>query len=208
MPVFLNELQAGRDKTVIGFPHLLLCMGVVLEGKNWLYGFHFDAPSQTKTAAEAFLSFIRSKLGGPGWAVRLYGCCNWKERYHGGGRSAWEKEMKTIASVLGYHGKVSGFDTQIIDPTQGTYVQYLADYQQKKCRIFYKRNEKMNFTNQYAIGMPTTEVVSYRIVGDQWSVKTGSVAYTSDADILVTKSNKGHLHELDYFLRLKTFDIH
>jgi hypothetical protein len=44
MAVYLNEGDIGVDKQVIGFPHLMICMGVVLETKAWLYGMHFGDP--------------------------------------------------------------------------------------------------------------------------------------------------------------------
>lgn len=209
MPVFLNEAQAGCDRTGIGFPHLLLCMGVVLETNAWLYGYHFDDPGDTAGSAVAFTNFITDRGGNVANGVRLYGCANWKARYNGNRRQAWKAEMQVIATALGYQGTVSGFDTSIIDPQDGTYVEYVPEYPQRRCRIFYKRNEKMDYTNNAVIGAPNRNVAPFRgdVTTGQMVTNTGYINYTTGADIQVTASNKGQLHELNYFLRLVNFDV-
>jgi hypothetical protein len=54
VPVYLNENQPGSDRRAIGFPHLLICMGVVMQTGAWLYGYHFDSPNTTAESAAAF----------------------------------------------------------------------------------------------------------------------------------------------------------
>jgi hypothetical protein len=65
MAAYLGECEAGADRELIGFPHLLLCMGVVLQTKAFLYGFHFDNNDMgvTPELAGAFLDFIGRKGG-------------------------------------------------------------------------------------------------------------------------------------------------
>jgi hypothetical protein len=209
MAVFLNEAQAGCDQTLIGFPHLLLCMGVVLQTNDWLYGYHFDAPSATAAHATAFTAFIANRGGNVANGVRLYGCANWTSRYGGNGRQAWKTEMQAIATALGYHGTACGFDTGIIAPRDGTYVEFRPDYAQHKCHIYYKRNEKVDYTTAAVTVIPTTNVASFKRdrTTQQMVPSTGYVNYTTGADIQVTKSNKGQLHELNYFLRLVSFTV-
>jgi hypothetical protein len=207
MPVYLNESQAGCDQSVIGFPHLLVCMGVVLETKAWLYGYHFDEVGDTQSAAAAFAHFIQDRGGNTANGVRLYGCANWRARYDGGGRQAWQNEMQTIANALGYTGKVSGFNTAIIDPQDGTYVEYIPEYAQRRCRIYYKRNEKMDYTSGAARGLINRNFAAFKSQDGQIVPRTGYFNYTTDADIQATDSNKGALHELNYFLRLVSFDV-
>jgi hypothetical protein len=209
MPVYLNELQAGCDRTLIGFPHLLVCLGVVLQTKAWLYGFHFDALADTPASAALFAAFITNRGGDAANGMRLYGCGNWRSRYEGGGRQAWKTEMQTIANALGYHGKVSGFNTAIIDPQAGTYVEYIPEYQQERCRIYYKRNEKMDFTSNLGRGLLPRSMTAFRpgLTNRAIVPNTGNTTYTSGAGIQETTSNKGQLHELNYFLRLVSFDV-
>jgi hypothetical protein len=209
MPVYLNEAQGGCDRELIGFPHLLLCMGVVMQTGAWLYGYHFDNPNDTQGNADAFAGLI-TKLGGTSAnAVRLYGVGNWAVRYEGGGKNAWRTEMQTIATALGYHGRVSGFDTGIIDPQDGTYVEFVPEYPQERCRIYYKRNEKMTYTNAPLAKLPTKNVVAFTsdATGAMVPKQQGMMIYTSTADIVATASNKGRLHELNYFLRLVTITV-
>ena len=93
MPIYLNENQAGSDRQAIGFPHLLICMGVVMQTGAWLYGYHFDNPNRTTESAAAFADFIASRGGKAANAVRLYGVANWSVRYHGGGKNADRKSV-------------------------------------------------------------------------------------------------------------------
>lgn len=209
MAVYLNEMQAGCDPALIGFPHILLCMGVVLETNANMYGFHFDSTNQTPGSAAVFHAFIVGQGGNAANAVRLYGACNWARRYNGGGRTAWTTEMQTIAAALGYTGKVSGFDTSIINPQDGTYVEYVPQYGQDRCRIFYKRNEKVDYVTQNVMNLPGGNMSAFRLDRDTNTIvaKPGYKTYTSGAGIQVTNSNEGRLHEVNYALRLVSFTI-
>jgi len=117
--------------------------------------------------------------------------------------------MQKIANALGYHGRVSGFDTSIIGPEQGTFVEYIPEFRQERCHIFYKRNEKMDFTDEFVTGRAIPEMASFKLdhTGQTVLPRTGSIQHTISADIQVTPSNKGRLHELNYFLRLVSFNV-
>lgn len=209
MSIFLNESQAGCDREQVAFPHLLLCMGVVLETNAWLYGFHFDAPSVSQISATAFAGFIAERGGSVANGSHLYGCANWRKRYNGGDRADWIADMTLIANTLGYNGKVSGFDTGIIDPRDGTYVEYRPEYERQRCRIFYKRNEKMDYTTNNVQGLPTRNIQSFKVgrLSGVMEPLTRNIAYTSGAAMQRTDSNKGLLHELNYSLRLVSFNV-
>ena len=210
MPIYLNENQAGSDRQAIGFPHLLICMGVVMQTGAWLYGYHFDNPTRTTESAAAFADFIASRGGKAANAVRLYGVANWSVRYHGGGKNAWRAEMHTIATALGYQGRASGFDTKIINPQNGTYVEFIPEYPQRRCRIYYKRNEKMTYTDAFVSPLPTKSMEAYSgnfTADGSMAPNPGYVKHTTTADLVVTPSNKGTLHELNYFLRLVTVTV-
>ena len=208
MAVYLNEEQAGTDFNVIGFPHLLLCLGVVLQTNAVLYGFHFGASATANgnATANAFLNFIGRMGGNVANGQRLYGCCNHGVRY-GGGRGrhrAWRDEMRAIAGVLNYHGPVSGFDTAIINPRNGTYVEYRRVPHQARSQIFYKRHEKMDHpavANVPAIPAATGTVNTFNLMTNNWR----------DIPVTTTGANLAPhatvLHELNYWLRLSTFDV-
>ena len=38
MPAYRNECEMGADRSVIGFPHLVACMGVACVADGALYG--------------------------------------------------------------------------------------------------------------------------------------------------------------------------
>jgi hypothetical protein len=208
MPVYLNEAQTGCDRALIGFPNLLLCMGFVVQTKAWLYGIHFDAPSQTDALAGALRGFIVERGGQIGNAVAIYGACNWNERYRDSGKKkdAWKAEMRAIASMLGYKGSAAGFDTSIIPSTnKGRYVEYHPDYPQERCRIYYKGQDNADFTSSglapaAALKQMRGNVHTYKVFNQQPIEPKGNVTLT-------TASTATGLAELDYALRLETFKI-
>lgn len=209
MPVYLHENQAGCDQALIGFPHLAICMGVVMQTGAWLYGYHFEDRSNTPQNAAAFANFVTDRGGTAANGVRLYGVANWSVRYGGEGKSAWQAEMQTIATALGFHGRASGFDTGIVNPQDGTYVEFLPEYPQRRCRIYYKRNEKITYTTASVMALPTRNVASFtgNFATGVMGPNPGASKYTTGADIVVTPSNQGALHELNYFLRLVTVTV-
>lgn len=143
VPVFLDENMMGRDDAVAGFPHLLLCMGFVARTNNDLWGVHLASPNSSQETFLAFWQWARGKGLAKAAITEIYGCCNRAIRY---GRSnpagAWAEEMQWFANALGvWHGVAYGFDTGILAPTDGTYVEYRWQLA-AMCRIFYKLNEQ------------------------------------------------------------------
>lgn len=217
MAVYLDECQAGCNATDIGFPHVLLCMAVVLQTNAYLYGFHFDSPGNSDEYADALLDFIGRKGGNVANGVRLYGCCHHANRNStrnppaANADTAWRAEMTQIAGRLGYHGPVTGFDTTIIDPINGTYIEFHRVHGSSKCRIYYKRHEKMD------------HAVNHFRVADRPAAGTGNVntwkptdAYGNVGQWIPSRSattsatlaaNATTLHELNYFLRATTFQV-
>lgn len=217
MTVYLDECQAGCDATDIGFPHVLLCMAVVLQTNAQLYGFHFDSPTRSQGYADAMLDFIQRKGGNVANGVRLYGVCHHANRNTmraapgGNADAAWRAEMTLIAGRLGYHGPVTGFDTAIIDPRNGTYVEFHRVAGSTRCTVFYKRHEKVDHAiqrflpHQYAPA-GTGNVNTWRPgfnVGDpgQW---VSNRALTTTADL---GANATTWHRLNYFLRATSFAV-
>ena len=212
MAIFLDELQAGSAQDLIGFPNLRTCMGLVLQTRAFLYGCHIAGMEQDTVAAqaEALKAYIRDVGGNVNNGVRLYGCCNWKARYEGGGRrAAWERELSEIARILGYTGTASGFDTGVVVSEPGVYLEYRPEYGKEKCRIFYKKDAKMGYATEFRQVSATGR--GFKPFG------TKPVSLTDDTLQLAAKgpnqfvdqklSATGNLHELNYFLRLISFTV-
>ena len=210
MAVYLNEVQAGRSQDLIGFPHLLLCMGVVVQTENYLYGFHFDSPSQTSVTARAFRTFMNLRGYRPGDTVALFGVSNWRERYKlpdpGAARRAWESEMRGIADTLGYEDNlVCGFDTSIVPANDGHYVEFHPRFQQQQCQIFYKANDSRDFISPKGVVKASDatrfmlgNLVSYKVSDDGVRPMSGYAKLTLGANV-------AGLSELDYARRLVAF---
>ena len=227
MAVYLDENMMAADPAVIGFPHILLCMGVVCMTDTDLYGIHLTSVANATQAIPAFGNWLTGTHAVAGGAIRaLYGTANLKVRYGTGGdkKAQWKAEMKSIATAIGFAGKAYGFDTSIIDPVDGTYAEYHAQHAAHKCKIFYKRNEKMAFTVRKGTdpaGLPAIQKVTVgsstpaRVRRDgtvdpaivvPTTVATVTQAATVGADVVATTANKGQLHEVNYGLRLMSVD--
>jgi hypothetical protein len=212
MAIFLNEGDVGQAADLVGFPHLLVCMGYVALTADRMYGLHMDTTMQEHQAKAfpALWQFMRAKGAGP--IVALYGCCNRHQRYKrlasdAARLAARTAEMGVMAHALGdYHGPARGFDTSIIAPLDGTYVEYHPNYPQGRCRIFYKRHEKMNYTNsdhtQAHDHNPDQSWVSY-YTGRTRDVDVETVAAAGKKSLF----HKGTLHEVDYALRLDQVQV-
>lgn len=143
MPVFLDEEMMGRDTTLVGFPHVLLCMAFVARTNNDLWGVHMIWPGQSPATFAAFWQWAQGKGLQTAAITDIFGCCNREVRYAGaaGRRAAWTAEMQWFGAHLGWNGPAHGFDTGVIAPLQGTYIEYQRAFV-PPCRILYKRHEK------------------------------------------------------------------
>ena len=196
MAIYLDEVHVGADPSTIGFPHLLLCMGLVLVTDKMLYGIHLTNKEDTDRAIGVFAKYLDAEGVDRSKAQRLYGSANLKTRYKSGdGTAAWRTELKQIAKLIGYSGPASGFDTSIIDPKDGTYVEYQRKLS-GECRIFYKRHEKV----QYGAFMHDANV--QKISNTNKLRSDVGVSTPSSAAVKATFWNKGELHEVDYASRL------
>lgn len=218
MAKFLVEDEVGFDLQHIGFPNLGGCMALVLLTDQGLYGFHITPGNSRK--APIFAQFIQNT--GPGGNMRrLYGSCYFQNRYAGkingmGSLDQWKDEMKNIANAIGFQGKVSGYDLStwnshsdktMLKVTGGkthkgtNYLEYYADPSGQKCRIFYKKMDKMQLTPAAFV---TTDQIR-KILGNNL-VNPVKNTVTASADIVTTTGNKGKLHEVGFYGR-HSFDI-
>lgn len=143
MPVYLNEDQVGTDPTVIGYPHLLLCMGLTLQMDDGaLIGAHFTRKSSEDRVADKLNRAITSHGGAP---ERMYLTGNFYEHVqnHGG------EDYTGKAALIGYRGPVYCFDTRSIKPKQGTFVRLTSFGAGAGCLVEYKREERVVYTDNH-----------------------------------------------------------
>lgn len=200
MAIYLNEDRLGKDDQIVGFPHLLICMGVVLLTRQNMYGVHIVDASDANETIPQFAAYLGQQGVIPADMITLYGSCNFRVRYDDGGAAAWRREMRHIAGVIGFQGTAKGFDTAIINPEDGTYVEYQRDQPGRRCRIYYKRNEKMTYAQ-------APGVVPNVLWAQPHGIIPSPFGNPASANVVATPSNQGALHEVNYFLRLKSFDI-
>lgn len=204
MPVYLNESEFGVANDVVGFPHLLVCLGFLALTGNAMYGMHSDIRAESGALAMELRELMRERGVNDGDIVRLYGCCNLRKRYEFGDlRKHWEIEMRELALACNFHGPVGGFDTGIIAPQDGTYVEYRPQFNQGRCKIFYKRNEKMNYQR-----VPVPRAAVNPDIRKLHGLVPRNVGYeTISSDVIATQGNRGRLHEVDYAQRLFAFNV-
>jgi hypothetical protein len=206
MAVYLNEKEFGSANDKVAFPHLLLCMGFVALTGNAMFGMHSDTRQDSGELAHELYGFMAGRGVNGGNIVALYGCGNWSVRYgFGNNLAAWKEEMRQVALAFGFNGPARGFDTSIIAPQDGTYVEYLPLYAQQRSRILYKRNEKMVYQNtSHYNGPPVNpDIKKFHAYG-----AIVNVTYeTTGGNVIQTSGNQGNLHEVDYNARLMSFNI-
>lgn len=203
MAVYLDENMVGTDAQVIGFPHLLVCMGLLCMTDQNLYGVHLLEIEDTNAAVDGFRAWL-GVLGVGGAQMRaLYGSANFTIRYRNiSGPSSnltdlWKVEMNRIAGRLGYRGPIYGFDTSIIAPQDGTYVEYRSQLPRTTCRVFYKRNEKMQYTTQqHNAGAPGMA---------KFNPQTGQVDPAVFIRSSATIQPSSTMREVDYSTRLISY---
>lgn len=202
MAIYLNEMEFGNDAACVGFPHLLVCMGVLALTTNDMYGAHLDSVGGDSDTVITEVDNLMTQNAAT--AIKaLYGCCNRTVRYGSSDpKEDWKTEMKNIAGLLNYTGKVYGFDTEVIDPKHGTYVEYQPDYPKELCAVYYKRNEKMTYTRGNA---PATVQRVHHFHHTVVPIKSNMA--TTGASIMATPSNHGKLHEVNYFLRMTEITV-
>jgi hypothetical protein len=226
MAKFLVEHQVGFDADRLGYPNLGGCLALALLTKDGLFGFHCT-PGNT-AQAPLFATFITNK-GLTGTSLAFYGSCYWKNRYQhsyakGTAYEAWCDEMSQIAAAIGYRGEVYGFDTSIksthITLNESTYIEYRRNGD--TCRTFFKRMSKINVTKdvqgstdpvqniqakkEKIVFASDAEMRAYKAPFELTDPYKGKAV--TDSRIVVTKSNKGEMHEVGIgSTRLSSFTI-
>jgi hypothetical protein len=207
MTIFLDENYIGEDETTIGFPYVLASMALVAvvngyggPSRNTLWGVSLTGVyyagrvdlEQTTRAMRAFGHLLRQEE-----VCAVYTACNRAIRYpSGNARLAWKTEMRRLLAMIPhFEGFVYGFDTGIITRENGAYIQYDLRETGKSCRIFYKKEKKMEIrtgpsaAQGYYVHNPSGRIERRQLV-------------TLEAR---AKSNLGRrtIHEVDYAVRLE-----
>lgn len=140
MALYLDEDMVGTDATFIAFPHLVVCMGLVVRlADHTLVGAHFTVPSTEQAILRAMRREVRASNS---TMAQLY-CASDLAKHIGqfGGL-----DINGKAEGLGFTGQGFIFDFGYMQPTDGAYVQFTsnggADRLSVRCRL----NQHMTYT--------------------------------------------------------------
>jgi hypothetical protein len=171
MAKYLGNDEVGNDGNCIGFPNLGGCMAVVLVTTRGMYGYHM-MPGSTDKKVPLFAGFISNYESDTAInRTHLYGSCNRLVRYHDKDMSGtavkdrWKAEMREVATLLGFSGKITGYDASCrnrLEDKEAVYIEYRREAE--KCNIFYKRMGKMSLTKPGGV----TDLQIQRIQSGGW----------------------------------------
>jgi hypothetical protein len=211
MAVFLDEDMFGRDDNTIGYPHLLLCMGFALRTANELWGVHLTDVKSSALMIPLFWKWAQAKGLNSNTITDMYACCDHKGRYgitsRSAGLKAWTTELQNHASAIGWNGPAHGFDTGIISPQKGTYVEYIHQTKgSQPCDIFYKRDEKTvrGTSNTILSNGGSADVVSWSTFNNKLRGFSNMIGGINGKK---SSSHTGKFHKLNYALRLTTIKV-
>jgi hypothetical protein len=140
MAIYLDEDEVGADAATIGYPHLLLCMGVtVVMADGSLCGAHVSNASTETVVMGRLLADVNANGSG---MSQLYCFADYAEHcgHHGCG------DITAKAGMLGFHGPGYMFDFGYINPQDGAYVEITTNGAAAAATLRFKRNEKVDFT--------------------------------------------------------------
>ncbi|WP_137178474.1 hypothetical protein [Roseomonas sp. AR75] len=207
MAIYLDEDMMGRDAATIGFPHLLVCMGLVLRTNNALWGVHLTDTEASRPVFAAFWAYATNKGLAAGHVTDMYSSCNFDIRYYASSAAArlevWKGEVTSYARVMNWQGNCRGFDTSVLAPANGTYVEYQHQaHGAPSCRIFYKKDEKTTSTGAAVVNRNggLADCVT-------WDHYTNAQKPASVMKTGINVTTPGGIRELDYANRLRTFVI-
>ena len=137
MAIYLDEDMIGTDANMIAFPHLLLCMGVVVVMQDGsLIGAHFTTP---QTEQSLLHGMRRTILGNGSGMDQLYCMANLAEHIHKFGGL----DINGKAEALGFAGQGYVADFGVFKPTDGTYAQVTTNGAGHRATVRCKLNEHM-----------------------------------------------------------------
>jgi hypothetical protein len=199
MPVYLDEYMVGTNNAAVCFPHLLLCMGLLCMTDHDLFGMHLGIVEDTELSIDGFKTWLqRFAVGGDDMRA-LYGAANFRLHYGkvSDPTACWKAEMNQIATRFVHHGPIRGFDTSIIEPKNGTYVEFRSQLPKTTCRIFFERNEKLEYTvEDVNVAFPVMARVN---------PNTRQIEPVKHIKTSASVAQRSKLREVDYSVRLASY---
>jgi hypothetical protein len=206
MAVYLDEAMMGRDPNVVGFPHILLCMSFVLRTPAGLWGVHLETPETSGALVDAFLDWVATHGLADFTAVTdVYACCNHLVRYGATGGNHWETEVRRFTTHMVWRGPVHGFDTSVIAPRDGTYIEFRHSLVGQPCKIFYDVNEGIQVGPSIAVYLAGGIVAKYHYAQRRLQAGAYMKSTVTKAAPFGALAMAGAFPELNYALRLTTF---
>lgn len=140
MAIYLDEDEVGSDPRTIGYPHLVLCMGVtVVMSDGSLIGAHVSNPSTENNVLGQLLVDIQRHGGA---MTQLYCAADVAE--HCGVHHCLDITGK--ANALGFSGPGYLFDFGYIKAKDGAYFEVTSAGANAQCALRFKRNENVAYT--------------------------------------------------------------
>ena len=134
----LPEDQVGTDQNKIGFPKLIICMGVVVEMDNGtLIGAHYTPGAGQTQVSNAFNTAITNNGGA---MTRMYCISHYDahQRFHG-------STVPAKAAAINFHGTVYLLNLDNKSSASGTtYAEVEKGTGNNRCAIRYKRQAKVD----------------------------------------------------------------
>jgi len=182
MAIYLDEDMVGEDPTKIGFPHLVLCMGVVVVmGDGSLIGAHFTKPTTEPALLRLFAEKVRSNGSGMN---ELYCLANVAEHVdlHSG------LDIYGKAKGIGFTGQGYVADFGVLNPTDGTYAEVTSNGAGNRETVSCKLNQQVTYATAFRAGPDASMVRTTGgtlASGEKWSgtkrttMKTSTVGATA-----------------------------
>lgn len=140
MAIYLDEDMIGADANFIGFPHLLLCMGVaVLMKDGSLVGAHFTTPRTEQSLLNGMRRAILANGSGMDQLYCLADLAEHIQKYGG-------QDINGKAQALGFTGQGYVADFGVLRPTDGTYAQVSSNGAGHRATVRCKLNEQVTYT--------------------------------------------------------------
>lgn len=170
MALYLDEDTVGSDANIIAFPHLLLCMGLVVRlADHTLVGTHFSTPSTERS----LLSMMRHEVRAANSAMTQLYCASDLAKHVG---QCGGLDINGKAAGLGFTGPGFIFDFGYMNPTNGAYVQFTSNVGADRLSVRFRLNEHMTYTQ--GTGPQVYRVFPGRNHGQTSHVTRGTAAVT------------------------------
>ena len=150
--IYLDSRFCGYDISAMGFPSVETCMAVVLETKDWLFGWHAMNTGSLLGYAAAFGAYV-GKMGNS-QPIRLYGVTHLSRK---GSMKLLKQELNDIADRMNYSGKVSCFLMPERRNPQQDYVAFSRRGSGLKCDVRYIDQQDVGH-NEQQVARPLSDI--------------------------------------------------